>query len=88
MLPWPRSARTFLVKLLVFSDIHNDWKRFDELLAIEADYYIAAGDQVTPPLDQEAGASNGCTFAPLIRSHITIAISPRSAGKALRKARS
>jgi Icc-related predicted phosphoesterase len=35
------------VKLLVFSDIHNDWKALDHLLAIEADYYIAAGDQVT-----------------------------------------
>jgi Icc-related predicted phosphoesterase len=35
------------VKLLVFSDIHNDWKALDRLLAIEADYYIAAGDQVT-----------------------------------------
>ena len=35
------------MKLLIFSDIHNDWKRLDELLAIEADYYIAAGDQVT-----------------------------------------
>jgi Icc-related predicted phosphoesterase len=35
------------VKLLIFSDIHNDWKALDRLLAIEADYYIAAGDQVT-----------------------------------------
>jgi Icc-related predicted phosphoesterase len=35
------------VKLLVFSDIHNDWKTLERLLAIEADYYIAAGDQVT-----------------------------------------
>ena len=35
------------MKLLVFSDIHNDWKALDRLLAIEADYYIAAGDQVT-----------------------------------------
>jgi Icc-related predicted phosphoesterase len=35
------------VKLLVFSDLHNDWKALDRLLAIEADYYIAAGDQVT-----------------------------------------
>ena len=34
-------------KLLIFSDIHNDWKALDRLLAIEADYYIAAGDQVT-----------------------------------------
>ena len=35
------------MKLLVFSDIHNDWKALDRILAIEADYYIAAGDQVT-----------------------------------------
>jgi Icc-related predicted phosphoesterase len=35
------------VKLLIFSDIHNDWKALDRLLAIDADYYIAAGDQVT-----------------------------------------
>jgi Icc-related predicted phosphoesterase len=35
------------VKLLIFSDIHNDWKALDRLLAIEADSYIAAGDQVT-----------------------------------------
>jgi Icc-related predicted phosphoesterase len=35
------------VKLLIFSDIHNDWKALERLLAIDADYYIAAGDQVT-----------------------------------------
>lgn len=35
------------MKLLIFSDIHNDWKTLDRLLAIDADYYIAAGDQVT-----------------------------------------
>jgi Icc-related predicted phosphoesterase len=35
------------VKLLIFSDIHNDWAALERLLAIEADYYIAAGDQVT-----------------------------------------
>jgi uncharacterized protein len=35
------------VKLLIFSDIHNDWKALDRLLTIDADYYIAAGDQVT-----------------------------------------
>jgi Icc-related predicted phosphoesterase len=35
------------LKLLIFSDIHNDWKALERLLAIEADYYIAAGDQVT-----------------------------------------
>jgi uncharacterized protein len=35
------------VKLLIFSDIHNDWAALQRLLAIEADYYIAAGDQIT-----------------------------------------
>jgi Icc-related predicted phosphoesterase len=35
------------VKLLIFSDIHNDWKTLERLLSIEADYYIAAGDQGT-----------------------------------------
>jgi len=35
------------VKLLIFSDIHNDWKTLERLLEVEADYYIAAGDQVT-----------------------------------------
>jgi Icc-related predicted phosphoesterase len=35
------------VKLLIFSDIHTDWKILERLLATEADYYIAAGDQVS-----------------------------------------
>lgn len=35
------------MRLLVFSDIHNDWKSLERLLAVEADYYIAAGDQVS-----------------------------------------
>jgi uncharacterized protein len=35
------------VKLLIFSDIHNDWKALERLLSVDADYYIAAGDQVT-----------------------------------------
>jgi Icc-related predicted phosphoesterase len=35
------------LRLLIFSDIHNDWKALDKLLQVEADYYIAAGDQVT-----------------------------------------
>ena len=35
------------MKLLIFSDIHNDWKRLERLLGTEADYYIAAGDQIT-----------------------------------------
>ena len=35
------------MRLLIFSDIHNDWKTLERLLAIEADYYIAAGDQIT-----------------------------------------
>jgi Icc-related predicted phosphoesterase len=35
------------LRLLIFSDIHNDWKTLETLLSVEADYYIAAGDQVT-----------------------------------------
>jgi Icc-related predicted phosphoesterase len=36
-----------VARVLLFSDIHNDWKTLDRLLAIDADYYFAAGDQVT-----------------------------------------
>ena len=43
----PRFATFILLKLLVFSDIHNDWKALEKLLAIEADLYLAAGDLVT-----------------------------------------
>ncbi len=35
------------MKLLIFSDIHTDWKTLEGLLRVEADYYIAAGDQLT-----------------------------------------
>ena len=35
------------MKLLIFSDIHNDWKTLERLLSVQADFYIAAGDQVT-----------------------------------------
>src|ERR1700677_672590 len=35
------------MKLQIFSDIHNDWKTLERVLSVEADYYIAAGDQVT-----------------------------------------
>jgi uncharacterized protein len=35
------------LRLLIFSDIHTDWKALERLLEIEADRYIAAGDQVT-----------------------------------------
>ena len=35
------------MKLQIFSDIHTDWKTLERLLAVEADYYIAAGDQAT-----------------------------------------
>lgn len=35
------------LKLLIFSDIHNDWKTLERLLGVEADLYIAAGDQIT-----------------------------------------
>ena len=36
-----------LLRLLIFSDIHNDWKTLERVLSVEADLYIAAGDQVT-----------------------------------------
>lgn len=35
------------LRLLIFSDIHNDWKTLERLLSVDADFYIAAGDQVT-----------------------------------------
>jgi Icc-related predicted phosphoesterase len=35
------------LKLQIFSDIHADWKTLERVLAVEADYYIAAGDQVS-----------------------------------------
>ncbi len=35
------------LRLLIFSDIHNNWKTLERLLNVEADYYIAAGDQIT-----------------------------------------
>ena len=34
-------------RLLVFSDIHNDARALEKLMAIEADYYFAAGDLVS-----------------------------------------
>jgi uncharacterized protein len=36
-----------LLKLLIFSDIHNDWNTLERLLGVDADFYISAGDQVT-----------------------------------------
>jgi Icc-related predicted phosphoesterase len=36
-----------LVKLLIFSDIHNDLQALEKLMATEADYYFAAGDLVS-----------------------------------------
>ena len=35
------------MRLLVFSDIHNDTRALERLLDTEADYYFAAGDMVT-----------------------------------------
>jgi uncharacterized protein len=35
------------LKLLIFSDIHNNWKTLEDLLSVDADFYIAAGDQVS-----------------------------------------
>jgi Icc-related predicted phosphoesterase len=34
-------------KLLLFSDIHSDWKTLENILSVEADFYISAGDQVS-----------------------------------------
>ena len=34
-------------KLLIFSDIHTDWRTLERILSVEADFYIAAGDQAT-----------------------------------------
>jgi hypothetical protein len=35
------------MRLLIFSDIHNDKRALERLLDIEADYYFAAGDLIT-----------------------------------------
>ncbi len=35
------------MRLLIFSDIHNDRRALERLMDIEADYYFAAGDMVT-----------------------------------------
>ena len=48
----PRIAHTDAImtrmpRLLVFSDIHNDARALEKLMAIEADYYFAAGDLVS-----------------------------------------
>jgi Icc-related predicted phosphoesterase len=34
------------LKLLIFSDIHGNWKELESLMEIDADYYIGAGDFV------------------------------------------
>ena len=44
---YPFRATILRLRLLIFSDIHNDWKTLEHLLSVEADYYIAAGDQLT-----------------------------------------
>jgi uncharacterized protein len=36
-----------MAKLLIFSDIHNDWRTLERILSVEADFYVSAGDQVT-----------------------------------------
>lgn len=35
------------MRLLIFSDIHNDWTALRHLMAIDADHYVAAGDLVS-----------------------------------------
>ena len=34
-------------KLLIFSDIHTDWKTLERIVSVDADFYIAAGDLAT-----------------------------------------
>ncbi len=34
-------------RILLFSDIHSDWKTLESILSVEADFYISAGDQVS-----------------------------------------
>ena len=34
-------------RLVIFSDIHHDWKTLERILSVDADYYIAAGDLAT-----------------------------------------
>ena len=36
-----------MARILIFSDIHNDARALEKLMAIEADYYFCAGDLVT-----------------------------------------
>jgi Icc-related predicted phosphoesterase len=36
-----------MAKLLIFSDIHNDWRTLERILTVDADFYISAGDQVS-----------------------------------------
>ena len=38
---------TKMTRLLVFSDIHNDARALEKLMATDADYYFAAGDLVS-----------------------------------------
>lgn len=35
------------MRILIFSDIHNDWKALERLMAIPADRYVCAGDLVS-----------------------------------------
>jgi hypothetical protein len=46
-----------VARLLVFSDLHNDLRALQTLMAVEADYYFAAGDLVNwgRGLDKMAG---------------------------------
>lgn len=34
-------------RLLLFSDIHSDWKTLETILSVDANFYISAGDQVS-----------------------------------------
>ncbi len=41
------SGTVICLRLEIFSDIHGDWKALERALAVEADCYIGAGDQVS-----------------------------------------
>ena len=60
------------MKLLIFSDIHTDWKTLEDLLGVEADYYIAAGDQLT------WSSISGKTYRVLATSDIATSFVPVS----------
>ena len=55
------------MRILVFSDIHNDVKALGRLLDIEADYYFAAGDVETFVAAVLELAGNGAEAVDMLR---------------------